>query len=232
MKKKILLVDDEKDIVEMLQYNLEQEGFEVITAYDGLEALTKVNERPDLIVLDIMMPKLDGFEVFRKIRAKNEYHLIPILFLTAKSNETDEIMGLDLGADDYIQKPISPKLLVARIKNNLRKLEPEQNGKSLPDYINIGPVKIDRLKYVVNLDGEEKIFPRKEFELLYFLANNPNRVFGREVLLREIWGADVFVVDRTVDVHIRKIREKLDKYADIIETIKGVGYKFRDFENS
>jgi len=232
MKKKILLVDDEKDIIEMLQYNLEQEGFEVITAYDGLEALNKVNERPDLIVLDIMMPKLDGFEVFKKIRTKKEFDQIPILFLTAKSNEIDEITGLDLGADDYIQKPISPKLLIARINNNIRKSEFGSDGKAGPDFLKIGPLQIDRLKYVVNLDGEEKIFPRKEFELLYFLANNPNRVFGRDVLLREIWGSDVFVVDRTVDVHIRKIREKLNKFADIIETIKGVGYKFRDIETN
>jgi two-component system alkaline phosphatase synthesis response regulator PhoP len=227
MKTKILLVDDEKDIVEFLHYNLIQEGFDVIAAYDGKEALDKISERPGLIILDIMMPKLDGFEVCKKVRAMRGYENIPIIFLTAKSSEVDEILGLELGASDYIQKPISPKKLIARVKSNLRKSE--QYAKE-PVQISIGPILIDRDQYIVMIDGKEKIFPRKEFELLYYLANNPGRVFSRETLLKDIWGTDVYVVDRTVDVHIRKIREKLDKHFNLIETIKGVGYRFKSVE--
>ncbi len=228
MKSKILLVDDEKDIVEFLEYNLNQEGFDVITAYDGTEALQKVTEKPDLIILDIMMPNLDGYEVCRRIRENNEYSDIPVIFLTAKGAEADEIKGLDLGASDFIKKPISPKKLVARVNSNLRKNAKEE--KSLPVIIETGPLHINRDRYIVKLDGGEVIFPRKEFELLYFLANNPGKVFSRDALLKTVWGIDVYVVDRTVDVHIRKIREKLDKYSDLIETIKGVGYRFKSVE--
>lgn len=232
MKTKILLADDEKDIVEFLQYNLSQEGFEVITAYNGLEVLKHLSEKPDLIILDIMMPQLNGYDVCKKIRALPEFKLTPIIFLTAKSNEVDEIQGLELGANDYIQKPISPKKLIARVKANLRKDIKKSDEKTLPAYINIGPLKIDRNKYLVSIDGVEKIFPRKEFELLYYLANNPDRVLDRDTLLKDVWGLDVYVVDRTIDVHIRKIREKLGKHADLIETVKGVGYKFHVLEKS
>lgn len=225
MKEKILLVDNEHDIVEFLQYNLEQEGFDVVPAYDGEEALDKLSENPDLIILDIMMPRLDGFEVFKRIRAREEFNSTPIIFLTAKSGEVDEIKGLELGASDYIQKPISPKKLIARVKSNLRKNAGGE--KSEPVKIKIGPIEIDRENYTVHIDHEEKFLPRKEFEILYFLANNPGRVYSRDALLKEVWGPDVYVVDRTVDVHIRKIREKLDSYSDMIETIKGVGYKFK-----
>jgi len=228
MKTKILLVDDERDIVEFLKYNLEQDDFAVISAYDGSEALDKMEENPDLVILDIMMPKLDGFEVCRKIRQNKNYENIPVIFLTAKGGEADEIQGLELGAVDYIQKPISPKVLVARVKASLRRTDGRKDDEADQiKEIEIGPLKIDKKKYVVFIDGEQNVFPRKEFELLFFLANNPGRVFNREVLLKEVWGSDVFVVDRTVDVHIRKIREKLDKYADLIETIKGVGYRFK-----
>lgn len=230
MKTKILLVDDEKDIVEFLKYNLEQEGFEVITAFDGIQALDKLNEDPELIILDIMMPRLNGYDTVKKIKSIEKYNHIPIIFLTAKSGEVDEILGLDLGADDYIQKPISPKKLVARVKSNLRKTEAATEEKVLPQLLKIGPLIINRETYRIKIDGVEKIFPRKEFELLYFLANHPGRVFNREALLKDVWGVDVYVVDRTVDVHIRKVREKLGGYADIIETVKGVGYKFKSFE--
>ena len=230
MKTKILLADDEKDIVEFLQYNLSQEGFEVIAAYNGLEVLKHLSEKPDLIILDIMMPQLNGYDVCKKIRALPEFKLTPIIFLTAKSNEVDEIQGLELGANDYIQKPISPKKLIARVKANLRKDVKKSDEKTLPAYINVGPLKIDRNKYLVSIDGVEKIFPRKEFELLYYLANNPDKVLDRDTLLKDVWGLDVYVVDRTVDVHIRKIREKLGKHADLIETVKGVGYKFHVLE--
>jgi len=225
---KILLVDDEKDIVEFLQYNLQQEGFEVIAAYDGKESLQKLNEKPDLIILDVMMPEMDGFEVCRRIREKEDFKHTPVIFLTAKSGEVNEIKGLESGANDYIQKPISPRKLIARVKANLRNLSPSEEN--IKKNIKAGPLQIDRDKYEIQIDGEVKIFPRKEFEILYYLANNPGRVFNREVLLKEIWGTDVFVVDRTVDVHIRKIREKLGEFSDLIETVKGVGYRFKSVE--
>ena len=223
---KILLVDDERDIVEFLQYNLEQKGYEVIVGYDGLEALKKLSENPDLIILDIMMPHLDGYDVYKKIRENEKFKNIPIIFLTAKSGEVDEIKALELGASDYVQKPISPKKLLARAKLNLRKYEKDKTGDE-SSILEVGPLVIDREKFIVRIDNVETIFPRKEFSLLYFLANNPGRVYNRAELLKEVWGADVFVVDRTVDVHIRKIREKLGKHSDLVETIKGVGYKFK-----
>ncbi|MCU7498156.1 MAG: response regulator transcription factor [Bacteroidota bacterium] len=233
MKAKILLADDEKDIVEFLEYNLALEGFDVITAYDGKEALEKLSQKPDLIILDVMMPKFDGFEVCRQIRKNEQFSTTPVIFLTAKSTEVDEIKGLELGADDFIGKPISPKKLVARVKSNLRKSELQASeGTSLPagenPVIKIGPLEINRDKYEVLLEGETIIFPRKEFEILSYLASKPGKVFGREAILHDIWGTDVLVVDRTIDVHIRKIREKLTDYADMIETIKGVGYRFRN----
>jgi two-component system alkaline phosphatase synthesis response regulator PhoP len=223
MKAKILLADDEKDIIEFLKYNLEIEGFEVIPAYDGEEALSKISQKPDLILLDIMMPKLDGFEVCSRIRQIPGFEKTPVIFLTAKSGELDEIHGLELGANDYIKKPISPKKLIARVKANLRNLEPA----SEPASISIGPLVINKDNYTVFIEKVEKIFPRKEFELLYYLANHPGKVFSRDTLLKDIWGTGVYVVDRTIDVHIRKIREKLDDHADLIETIKGVGYRFK-----
>ncbi len=227
--KKILLADDEKDIVEFLEYNLKQEGFSVIAAYDGLETLEKIKENPDLILLDIMMPKMDGYEVCKKIRATKGFEHTPIIFLTAKAGEVNEIKGLELGASDYIQKPISPRKLIARVKANLRGSLKDE-GKKSPPRVKIGPLMIDKDKYEVSIDGKIKIFPRKEFEVLYYLANNPGRVFGREVLLKDVWGPEVYVVDRTVDVHIRKIREKLGEYSDLIETVKGVGYRFKSVE--
>ncbi len=227
--KKILLVDDEKDIVEFLKYNLEQESFEVVVGYNGEDALDKLNQKPDLVILDIMMPKMDGYEVCRRIRSTKGFENTPVIFLTAKSGETDEIKGLELGASDYIQKPISPKKLVARVNSNLRKFE-DTSAAAGPVKIKIGPLEIDKEKYVISVDGDKKIFPRKEFELLYYLANNPGRVFSRETLLKDVWGADVYVVDRTVDVHIRKIREKLKHYSELIETVKGVGYRFKSVE--
>ena len=230
MKTKILLVDDEPDIVEFLQYNLVQEGFDVISAYDGVEALSKISQKPDLIILDIMMPKMDGYDVFKKIRETPGFETLPIIFLTAKAGEANEILGLEIGASDYIQKPISPKKLVARVKSNLRKIESSAGEKVAPAKISLGPIVIDKDKYVVYLNGKEKVFPRKEFELLYYLANNPGKVFSRDILLKDVWGTDVYVVDRTVDVHIRKIREKLDKFEDFIETVKGVGYRFKSVE--
>ncbi|MBU1098599.1 MAG: response regulator transcription factor [Bacteroidetes bacterium] len=230
MKTKVLLVDDEKDIVEILHYNLEQENFDVITAYDGLEALSKIKENPDIIILDVMMPKMDGYEVCSKIRSMSGYENIPIIFLTAKSSEIDEVHGLNLGADDFIQKPASTKKIIARIKSNLRKSGLASGKDDIKSKIIIGPLEIDHDKYIVLLDGQQLVFPKKEFEILSFLASNPGKVYPREKILNDVWGNDVFVVERTIDVHVRKIREKLDEYADLIETVKGVGYRFKSFE--
>ena len=227
---KILLVDDEADILEFLKYNLEQENFEVLVSTDGRDALKKISHNPDVIVLDIMMPEMDGFGLYEQIKKNEKYRDIPIIFLTAKSGETDEIKGLDLGASDYIQKPISPKKLIARIKSNFRKTHSSETKNEEPKELIIGPLIIDVDQFIVKIDNKKKFFPRKEFQLLYYLASNPGKVMNRETLLKEIWGNDVFVIDRTIDVHIRKVREKLGKHSEIIETIKGVGYRFKHNE--
>lgn len=227
---KILLVDDEKDIVEFLEYNLQQEGFEVISAYDGQEAIEKLKHKPDLIILDILMPKMDGFETCQKIRGLSEFKNVPVIFLTAKSAEVDEIKGLNLGADDFIRKPISPKKLIARVKSNLRKSDSSSLDKRFEREISIGPLLINRENYTVSLEGKLIFLPRKEFEILAFLAANPGKVYHRDKILSDVWGKDIYVVERTVDVHIRKIREKLGKHSNLIETIKGVGYRFKNLE--
>lgn len=228
--KKILLVDDEVDILEFLKYNLEQEDFDVLVSTNGKDALKMILQNPDLIVLDIMMPGMDGFELYQQIKSDKKSQDIPIIFLTAKSGETDEIKGLDLGANDYIQKPISPKKLIARIKSNLRKSPLLEKKTREALQVKIGPLEIDVEKFAIKIDNKLKFFPRKEFQLLFFLASNPGKVMKRETLLKEIWGNDVYVIDRTIDVHIRKLREKLGKHSEIIETIKGVGYRFKHSE--
>ena len=230
--KKILLVDDEPDIVEFLKYNLEQQNFEVVVGYNGIEALKKVKQNPDLIILDIMMDGMNGFEVCEKIKANPDYENIPIIFLTAKAEEVDEIKGLKIGASDYIQKPISPKKLIARVISNLHKTGKVQKQTAVPRVTKAGPILIDLDKFIIKVSGKTKILPRKEFKLLHFLAGNPGKVFTRDDLLKSVWGEDVYVVPRTVDVHIRKIREKLGESAGLIETVKGVGYKFKSFEES
>ncbi len=227
MATKILIVDDEKDIVEFIQYNLEQEGFQVIAAYNGKEAIEIIREKPDLVILDVMMPGLDGYEVCKKIRKNDKYKNIPILFLTAKSSEQDEVHGLDLGADDYIAKPVSIKKLIARIKSNLRQSDTNSNADT-NRIIEAGPIKIDKDKYVVYLNKEKLVFPRKEFDLLSYLAKKVGKVVTRDQILNTIWGEDVFVINRTIDVHIRKIREKLGNHSNLIETVKGVGYRFKE----
>lgn len=226
---KILLVDDEKDIVEFLQYNLEAEGFEVIFAYDGEMAILKMEEKPDLVVLDVMMPKMNGYEVCKQIRMNNDYDNIPVIFLTAKTSEFDELKGFDLGADDYIKKPISPKMLVARVKSKIKRTTPSEE-KLIEDSskISIGPLEIDKDKYEVKIDGKIIVLPKKEFSILFYLAQKPGKVFPRDRILNDVWGEDIFVIERTVDVHIRKIREKLGDYANLIETVKGVGYRFSE----
>ncbi len=224
--KTVLVVDDENDIVQLIRYNLEREGFRVESATTGDGALLKAAEvRPDVILLDIMLPGKDGYEVIKALNQNEKTVDIPVIFLTAKSAEFDEVLGLELGADDYIVKPISPRKLISRIRAVLRRYEgvKTEEGKN----IDFGKVVIDRASYLVKIGGEQVFFPRKEFEILYYLASHEGKVISRETLLSRVWGSDVYVGDRTVDVHIRKIREKLGDHAEMIETIKGVGYKFK-----
>ncbi len=218
---KILIVDDEVDILDLLEYNLEKEGYKVIRAMDGEEAIEQVKKtKPELILLDIMMPHLDGIETCRRIRSLPGMDSVYIVFLTARSEEYSELAGFDAGADDYISKPIKPRVLMRRLKAIMRR---DANGDEENDVLRIHDLEIARDEYLVRKGDQTLNLPRKEFELLYFLASKPGKVFRREKLLEKIWG-DVFVVDRTIDVHILKLREKIgDEY---IQTIKGVGYKF------
>jgi two-component system alkaline phosphatase synthesis response regulator PhoP len=222
----ILVVDDEKDILELLKYNLEKEGYKVLTAHNGRDALRIIKHHPDLVVLDIMMPELDGWEVCKAIRKDPATAMIPIMFLTARDSEVDEVVGLELGADDYIVKPVKIRTFIARVKRALKprtERGEDAGGKSLK----IGDLEIQTDNYVVKIKNRNIHLPKKEFEVLLFLARHPDRVVSRETLLNEIWGHDVYVVDRTIDVHVRKIREKLGHLAEHIETVKGVGYRFR-----
>jgi two-component system alkaline phosphatase synthesis response regulator PhoP len=229
MKFKILVVDDEKDIVDLLKYNLEKEKeFEVITALNGREAIEQAaKNKPDLMLLDIMMPEMNGFDVCKRIKSSPVTSDIPVIFLTAKENEIDEIIGLELGADDYIQKPISPRKVIARIKSVFRRVYSE-NEKLIKtnEHIKFKSLEVDTISHIVKIDNEEVFFPKKEFQLLHFLLSNKGKVLSREILLNQIWGENVYVVDRTIDVHVAKVREKLGDYADYIETIKGLGYRF------
>ncbi|HEY6191567.1 MAG TPA: response regulator transcription factor [Bacteroidota bacterium] len=222
----ILIVDDERDILDLVRYNLQKEGYEVLTARSGKEALEMARQNPDLILLDIMMPEYDGLEVLKRLKKDERTSRIPVVFLTAKGSDVDEVLGLELGAEDYIVKPISIPKLTARVKNVLRKREEGDAAPVQP--ISIGEVEIIQSQHIVRIDRKEVFFPRKEFEVLLYLARHTGQVVSRESLLRSVWGSDVRVVDRTVDVHIRKIREKLGKRAGMLETIKGVGYKFRE----
>ena len=217
---KILIVDDEEDIRTLLQYNLEKEGFAVETAENGEIALKKAAKfKPDLMLLDVMMPGMDGIEVCETIRSNPESSNMLICFLTARSEDYSQIAGLEAGADDYVAKPIRPKVLVSRIKAMLRRIDSEDKEKFQPSGI-----VINRDKYYVEKDGEVIHLPRKEFELLALLASKPNHVFERDVILDRVWGSDIVVGDRTIDVHIRKLREKLGE--SHIRTVKGIGYKF------
>ena len=219
---KVLVVDDEEPILELLKYNLEKGGYEVKTAQDGAKAVDIAKKFvPDLVLLDIMMPKMDGVETCRQLRDMPELQKTFVVFLTARSEEYSEVAAFDIGADDYITKPIKPRALMSRIGALFRR----DSKKSSPSStITIDELTIDRTSYTVTIDGREINLPKKEFELLYFLAQNPNKVFSREELLQNIWGTDVYVLARTVDVHIRKVREKIGE--NYITTVKGVGYKF------
>ena len=219
---KILVVDDDPDIVELLKYNLSSEGYKVKSSSNGIQAVSLAREFiPDLTILDIMMPNMDGVETCRQIRSIPELANKFIIFLTARSEEYSEIAAFEMGADDYITKPIKPRALLSRINALFRREVKKDSGSSK---ISIGNLEIDRISYTVKLDNKKIILPKKEFELLFFLAQNPDQVFGRDDLLKNIWGSDVYVLARTVDVHIRKVREKIGD--GFIITIKGVGYKF------
>jgi two-component system alkaline phosphatase synthesis response regulator PhoP len=220
-KTKILLVDDEPDILEFISYNLTKEGFEVFTSGNGKDAIRLAQlERPQLIILDVMMPDLDGIETCRVIREIPEMKDVLIAFLTARNEDYSQIAGFDAGADDYINKPIKPRVLVSRVKALLRRKGNVQEE----EVMDVNGFMIDREKYLIVKDNVQINLPKKEFELIALLASRPGKVFTREDILKNVWGDDVVVGDRTIDVHIRKLREKLgDAY---IRTIKGVGYKF------
>ncbi|MCB0523870.1 MAG: response regulator transcription factor [Saprospiraceae bacterium] len=221
--KKILIVDDEPDIIEFLQYNLKKEGFSVVSANDGNQAITVAEkEKPDLIILDIMMPEMDGVETCRLLRSRQEFASIPVAFLTARDEDFSQIAALDVGGDDYITKPIKPRVLISRIQALLRRvarsIDPDLEEITLHD------LRIDKNKVLVFKKDQAIELPRKEFEILWLLASRPGRVFTREEIFDKIWGTDVIVGNRTIDVHIRKLRERIGD--DYIKTVKGIGYKF------
>lgn len=224
---KILLVDDEPDILEFLAYNLKKEGFQVQTAQNGREALKVAQEQlPHLIVLDVMMPSMDGIETCEEIKKQPQLQDSLVAFLTARGEDYSQIAGFEAGADDYIAKPIKPKVLVSRVRALLKRFRPASEGEADggKGLIVIGELTIDRERYVVQLRDQELNLPKKEFELLLLLASKPDKVFTRDEIYNAVWGDNIIVGDRTIDVHIRKLREKIGQ--DHIRTIKGVGYKF------
>jgi two-component system alkaline phosphatase synthesis response regulator PhoP len=223
-KETILVVDDEQDLLDLIEYNLKKENYKVLRAEDGEEALQMAREHTvDLVLMDIMMPKMDGIEACRLMREDSALKHIPVIFLTARGDEKTEVEGLDTGADDYITKPISTAKLVSRIRAVLRRFSEQEEQAQI---LKVHDLEIDRGRYMVRRGDKEFHLPRKEFELLYYLASRKGKVKDRQTLLNKVWGDNIYVVDRTVDVHIRKIREKLgDHY---IETVKGVGYRFKE----
>lgn len=224
MSNKILLVDDDKDILEILSYNLRKEGFEVEKATDGISALKKAKKFiPDLIILDVMMPNMDGMETCEKLREITDLNDVIITFFTARSEDYSQIAGLDAGADDYISKPIRPKVLVSKVKSLLRRSTRPTNNKN---NLIFRDITIDKLKYKVSKAEKEVKFTKKEFELLALLFSDPGKLFTREEIMRLVWGDDAYVGDRTIDVHIRKLRQKLGD--DLIFTIKGIGYRLNE----
>lgn len=227
-KIQIVIVEDEPDILDVLSYNLKREGYEIATAQDGSRGLELIqNEKPKLVLLDLMLPGMDGLDVCRSLKSDDATKAIPVIMLTAKGEESDIVLGLGIGADDYITKPFSPKELIARVKAVLRRFEPA-DGTSKEQVIEVDQLSIDFNKHRVSLDGVEVKLTATEFRLLKYLASNPGRVFSREQLLDQAFGNDVVVVDRNIDVHIRGIRKKIDPDQLYIETIRGVGYRFKD----
>ncbi|MDB4028570.1 response regulator transcription factor [Flavobacteriaceae bacterium] len=225
MKKKdttILLVDDELDILEIIGYNLSAEGYNVVTAQNGVEAIKKAKKhKPELIILDVMMPEMDGIEACEKLRLIPELSETVITFLTARGEDYSQVAGFEAGADDYITKPIKPKVLTSKVKSLLRRFKTQDDSQQI---LKLGNITINREEYKIFVDTQEMVLPRKEFELLSLLASKPGKVFKREDILDRVWGNDVVVGGRTIDVHIRKLREKIGEQK--FKTIKGVGYKF------
>lgn len=222
LPEKILIVDDEPDIIEFISYNLKSKGYLIETANNGVEAIRKAKTfRPDLILLDMMMPLKDGLTTLKELRIMPDFEEVPVIFLTAMRDEKSEITGLQTGADDYITKPIKPELLATRVSAVLRRMKKDREQE---EKITLGDLEINKTKFTVTYQGHEIVLAKKEFELLSLLASKPGRVFLRNEILQRVWGSDVIVGDRTIDVHIRKIRQKAG--VDFITTVKGVGYKF------
>jgi DNA-binding response OmpR family regulator len=228
--KKILIVEDEKDILQLVKLYLEKAGFRAVTATTGMEALKQVKtERPDLVILDLMLPELDGLEVCKKIRLTPESAMLPIIMLTAKAEESDTVIGLELGADDYVTKPFSPKALVARVKALFRRLERKQDEES--SSYHYGKLTLDLTRHEVTVNGEEVTLTAKEFGLLEHLLRNPGRVLTRDVLLSAVWGYDYYGTTRTVDVHVRRLKQKIPLLNEVIVSVKSLGYKLKPHDS-
>jgi len=227
IKKRILVIEDDRDIVELVRYNLEKDGYQVLTATDGALGMAQVKKSPpDLLVLDLMLPKLSGLEICKEIRRDAALNRLPILILTARGEEADRVVGLELGADDYVTKPFSPREFVARVKALLRRTEPATATEKL---IDVGALRIDPAAYRVTRAGKQVPLSTLEFRLLYYLAARPNKVFSRDQLLDAVWGTDRFVTPRSVDVYVRRLREKIEEnpqYPSYVKTIRGAGYLF------
>jgi two-component system alkaline phosphatase synthesis response regulator PhoP len=225
--KRVLIVEDERDILKLVTHYLEKEGFRVLTATTGIEALKKIQEeKPDLLMLDLMLPEMDGLEVCKRVRAKPETAMLPIIMLTAKAEESDTVIGLELGADDYVTKPFSPKALVARAKALLRRLERAPAAEA--NHYRYGPLAMDLGRHEVRLGEKEVLLTAKEFGLLEHLLRNPGRVLTRDVLLNAVWGYDYYGTTRTVDVHIRRLKQKLPLLDEAIVSVKSMGYKLKE----
>ena len=222
-KIKILVVDDDPDIIEIISYNLKKENYKVFSCYNGTDSI-KIAEKnkPDLIILDVMMPGMDGIQVCEKLRSKNEFNNTIIMFLSARGEDFTHIAAYDAGADDFVNKPLKPRLLISKVRSLLRRTNKINNVSSMK--LNFKGLIIDKEEYTVKIKGEKLILPRKEFELLFMLSSNTGKVIKREEIMNQIWGEDVIVGDRTIDVHIRKLRKKIG--SNFIKTIKGIGYKF------
>lgn len=229
---RILIIEDDKDIVELVRYNLDKEGYQTVSSGDGATGLAQIKKTPpDLLILDLMLPKLSGLEVCKEIRRQEKLNRLPILMLTARGEEADRVVGLELGADDYVTKPFSPRELVARIKALLRRVQPPGEEAKL---LEIGLLRIDPISYRVQREGKTLPLSTLEFRLLYFLASRPNRVFSRDQLLDSVWGTDRFVTPRSVDVYVRRLREKIEVHPErpgYLKTVRGAGYIFETREN-
>ncbi len=222
-KIKILVVDDDPDIIEIISYNLKKENYKVFSCYNGTDSIKIAEkEKPDLIILDVMMPGMDGIQVCEKLRSKNEFNNTIIMFLSARGEDFTHIAAYDAGADDFVNKPLKPRLLISKVRSLLRRTNKINNVSSMK--LNFKGLIIDKEEYTVKIKGEKLILPRKEFELLFMLSSNTGKVIKREEIMNQIWGEDVIVGDRTIDVHIRKLRKKIG--SNFIKTIKGIGYKF------